>query len=162
MTRRMKLCHLSSEVEQADNDMEIDNGGSQGDSVDASSLYAQTLLLGGESVSSEGNGSDHAVAEDENEEFVCSQVRPEGWLGGFYTKWKTAYGLKESDLKAMDDVPPKNPHLFVCKAEMNSEVVAHVMDGVEISMSEEVVRALALGLSDIYSDLLAQDETLTE
>ena len=37
----------SSEVEQADNDMEIDNGGSQGDSVDASSLYAQTLLLGG-------------------------------------------------------------------------------------------------------------------
>ena len=45
---------------------------------------------------------------------------------------------------------------------MNSEVVAHVMDGVEISMSEEVVRALALGLSDIYSDLLAQDETLTE
>ena len=120
----------SSEVEQADNDMEIDNGGSQGDSVDASSLYAQTLLLGGESVSSEGNGSDHAVAEDENEEFVCSQVRPEGWLGGFYTKWKTAYGLKESDLKAMDDVPPKNPHLFVCKAEMNSEVVAHVMDGV--------------------------------
>ena len=165
----MEIEDGGSGVEQPSEEDEIKDGGSGSgsgsDGDDASSLNAPTLRLGEQSVSSESeaHGNDHNVAEDENENaFVDSQVRPQGWLGGFYTKWKTAYGLKESDGKAMDDVPSKNPHLFCCKEAMNSEAVAYAMDSVGISMSEEVVRELALGLSDIYNDLLAQDETLAE
>lgn len=127
------------------------HGGSQGDSADASSLIAPTLRLG-DAISSSEAGS-----EDENA-FVDSQVRPEGWLGGFYHKWKAAFDFQEFE----DKVPPKNPHLFRCKEAMNSEAVAFAMGGVGISMSEEVVRELAEGLSDLYDSLLAQDETLAE
>eukprot|EP00435_Cladocopium_sp_Y103_P055722 s3265_g18.t1 len=146
----------SSEVEQANEEVEDEMGDGSGD--DASSLNAPTLRLGEESDSSSASPRDH---EDEGEnEFADSQVRPEGCLGGFYTKWKTAYG--DGLTYADGYTPAKNPNLGRVKPEMNSEAVAYAMDSVGITMSEEVVRELALGLSDIYSDLLSQDETLAE
>ena len=136
---------------------------------DNDSLHAPTLRLGEESQSdatSEESGSDRGDDEHGDQEgFADSQVKPEGWLGGFYTKCKTAYGLSDADLKdtSKPTMNPALPYLSDVQRRMyESKALTSAIQGISPTMRSDGFRELALALCDVHSDLVAQDESLVE
>ena len=110
-----------------------DDGGS---GSDESILKAPTLRLGGSSP-----------------EPVDSQVRPEGWLGGFYNKWKTAYGkdlepaTKEDDIR--HPVSTRLIYTFHCEPKPVRDAIAGLNKLIQGDRAVE----LATCLVDVFNEL---------
>lgn len=84
-----------------------------------------------------------------------SQVRPAGWLGGFYHNWKETHGLDASHGKITeDDLPNRHPISHEFFSPDCPKALFEAIAGISRGINEQGARELALCLVDVHGELM--------